>query len=103
MSISAHTETKIGFIRVDGYFDRFAYAPETFSKCFRSIRHHFASTHAAVVFFQMVKLLRPTVSDYLHRKKKYYFFHKRQTFPSRADASLHKNKSLYQDVLFMLY
>ena len=56
ISIIAHTETKIGFIRVDGYSDRLAYTPETFSKCFRSIRHRFASTHPAVVFFQMVKL-----------------------------------------------
>ena len=46
----------IGILRVEGYFYRLAYALETFSKCFRSIRHHFASTHAAVVFFQMVKL-----------------------------------------------
>ena len=46
----------IGILRVEGYFDRFTYAPETFSKCFRSIRHHFASTYPAVVLFQMVKL-----------------------------------------------
>ena len=46
----------IGFLRVDVYFDKIAYDPETFSKCFRRIRHRFASTHAAVVFFQMVKL-----------------------------------------------
>ena len=56
ISIIAHTEMTIGILRVEGYFDRLAYALETFSKCFRSIRHHFASTHAAVVFFQMVKL-----------------------------------------------
>ena len=46
----------IGILRVEGYFDRLTYALETISKHFRSIRHHFASTHAAVVFFQMVKL-----------------------------------------------
>ena len=46
----------IGIFRVEGYFDRLTYALETISKHFRSIRHHFASTYTAVVFFQMVKL-----------------------------------------------
>ena len=46
----------IGILRAEGYLDRLAYSPETFSKCFRRIRHRFASTHPAVVFFQMVKL-----------------------------------------------
>ena len=72
----------IGILRVEGYFDRFTYAPETFSKCFRSIRHHFASTYPAVVLFQMVKLLGPSVSNYSHRRKKHYFFHKCRASPS---------------------
>ena len=48
ISIIAHT---IETFRVDGFFDRLAYDPEKFSKCFRRIRHRVASTHAAVVFF----------------------------------------------------
>ena len=72
----------IGILRVEGYFDRLTYALETISKHFRSIRHHFASTYTAVVFFQMVKLLGPSVSNYLYRQKKHYFFYKRQTFPT---------------------
>ena len=32
ISIIAHTEMTIGILRVEGYFDRLAYALETFSK-----------------------------------------------------------------------
>ena len=56
ISIIAHTEITTWILKDDGSFVRLAYDPEKFSKCFRSIRHRFASTHAAVVFFQMVKL-----------------------------------------------
>ena len=82
--MTSYTGIIVEILKLYVFSVRVAHASDLFSKSFRRSHHRVATTHATIVFFQMVKLLRPTVSDYLHRQKKYYFFHKRQTFPSRA-------------------